>query len=219
MVKRSTSMSKASLDHAGAAFPVEGLGPGRRVVLWVRGCSLRCPGCLAPELWMHSQKREPVDAVAAWLGPLLPGTDGLTVSGGEPFEQAEPLARLLRLLRRDLEFDVTVYSGYRLDELRRRGRGAQALLSLADLLVDGRYENNPPQTLPWRGSDNQDVHLLSSRANTWARQKDVPLAGRRRLRLDATHTGFRIAGIPLRGDVERLRVNLSSKGWSVAGDA
>ena len=74
------------LDYSGWAAGVHGLGPGRRVVLWVRGCSIGCPGCMTPELWAKVQPR-PIEPLAEMLSGALQGHEGLTISGGEPFEQ------------------------------------------------------------------------------------------------------------------------------------
>ena len=78
------------------AYPVTALGPGRRVVVWVAGCGLRCPGCITPQLWSRQSGRlVPVDRLADYMSRLAHPLDGVTVSGGEPFEQAEALGTLL----------------------------------------------------------------------------------------------------------------------------
>src|SRR4051812_13864478 len=76
-------------------------GPGDRAVLWVAGCLRRCPRCIKPELFDFAAGRfiEIDRLVDRILGVhALKRLDGVTFSGGEPFEQAEPLGRLARLL-------------------------------------------------------------------------------------------------------------------------
>src|ERR1700722_19472169 len=80
------------------------LGPGVRAVIWVQGCPLRCPGCIAPETLPFAAADGNVGGVrsvadlAGWLAEL-DETEGVTLSGGEPFAQAEALAELLDTVR------------------------------------------------------------------------------------------------------------------------
>ena len=158
-----------NLDYSDWAAPVENLGPGRRLILWVRGCPLACAGCMTPELWDAAPARShrAVEDLAAQLAPLLAGLDGLSLSGGEPTLQAAPLTQLVRLLRARPELEhleVLSYSGFTLEELSARGADVSAYLAQLDILIDGRFERSAANDLAWRGSDNQRVHLLSPRA-------------------------------------------------------
>lgn len=138
-------------------------GPGARAVLWVQGCSLHCRGCHNAHTWAPEPRRlATVDSVLAWF-KRKPGLRGLTLSGGEPFEQALALAALCREVRA-LGADVITFSGFTLDEIERAARPhAHALLRETDLLVDGRFLRDQPTTLPLRGSANQRLHYLSGR--------------------------------------------------------
>jgi anaerobic ribonucleoside-triphosphate reductase activating protein len=93
------------------------------------------------------------------------GVEGITLLGGEPFEQAAGLAALAAGAR-DLGMTVMVFSGYTLEQLRGRG-DAEDLLARTDLLVDGPYDRERPEPPPpvgrrWIGSQNQRMHYLSS---------------------------------------------------------
>lgn len=92
--------------------------------------------------------------------------DGLTISGGEPFLQAEMLSELLRLLKKGMNCDVgvIVYTGYTLEELQRMPF-AQGLLEQTDLLIDGPYVQELDDGLSLRGSSNQRVIPLTDRYN------------------------------------------------------
>lgn len=143
---------------------VRTLGPGLRAVVWVQGCTLRCPGCLAPESWDPAGgEAVEVEDLAAWvLGRA--GIEGVTVSGGEPFEQAEALVALVDAVRAGRDLGWMAYSGYALEWLTRRGTEAQrALLARLDLLVDGPYVEERHASLLWRASSNQRVHSLTPR--------------------------------------------------------
>jgi anaerobic ribonucleoside-triphosphate reductase activating protein len=110
-------------------------GPGRRTALFLQGCSIRCLCCQNSHLWPADGGQDiPVlDLASRLLATGLP----LTVSGGEPFDQAEALARLLRLLR-DAGRHVVIYSGYTFEHLLGRDDPATCeAMGLADVLVDG----------------------------------------------------------------------------------
>lgn len=152
------------------AHPVTALGPGTRVALWVAGCPLHCPGCLTPHLRdARAGVAVAVERVARALLDIPYPLDGLTLTGGEPFAQAEPLAELLEPLKAARpEWNVLCYSGYTLAALRRRGAESARLLAGIDVLVAGPYRERRPQTHPLAGSGNQRIHLLSARGRALA---------------------------------------------------
>jgi len=152
------------------AHPVTALGPGTRVALWVAGCPLHCPGCLTPHLWdARAGVAVGIERVAEAVLAIPHPLDGLTLTGGEPFAQAEPLAELLDRLRAIRpDWNVLCYSGYTLAALRRRGAGSARLLARIDVLVAGPYRERRPQTHPLAGSGNQRIHLLSTRGRALA---------------------------------------------------
>jgi len=140
------------------------LGPGVRAVLWVLGCPLRCPGCVAPEtLPFAGGEIAQVSTLADEFVPLQE-IEGLTFSGGEPMAQAAALTELVDQVRARRDLSVVCYSGFPLDYLRRNGtREQHELIERLDLLIDGPYLRRRHTDLRWRGSDNQRVHFLSSR--------------------------------------------------------
>jgi anaerobic ribonucleoside-triphosphate reductase activating protein len=139
------------------------LGPGNRFALWVQGCPLSCAGCVSPQ-WIpaHGGRDVPVADLAARIAEQA--ADGLTVSGGEPFAQAGPVALLIDLVRARRDLSVLAYTGFTLEHLRRRGTGDQRrLLDRLDLLIDGPYLASRHADLRWRGSANQRIHRLTGR--------------------------------------------------------
>jgi anaerobic ribonucleoside-triphosphate reductase activating protein len=145
----------------------EAEGPGRRLALWVQGCTIRCPGCCNPEMFVaDGGSAMAIDKV---LARLSPGIEGISILGGEPFEQAEDVAEVARRMKQ-LGLTVMVYSGYTLDELRDQARTRPVvaeLIAQCDLLVDGRYDRSKPEPPPplgrrWLGSTNQVMHFLTS---------------------------------------------------------
>lgn len=152
------------------------LGPGRRTVIWVRGCARRCPGCVATPILGEGPS---LDLTPEQLAEVIlaSGDEGVTFSGGEPFEQALALAHLARLLRAQ-GLSVLTYSGFTLEELRSDPTpGALALLTMTDILIDGPFDVSCQANRLWRGSDNQRLHLLSARHPELAASIDGPGVG------------------------------------------
>jgi anaerobic ribonucleoside-triphosphate reductase activating protein len=106
------------------------------------------------------------------------GIEGVTFLGGEPFEQAEPLAELAEHVR-GRGLGVLVFTGYRLEELRASPRPAvAALLSRTDLLVDGRFEAaQASRARRFIGSDNQRIHAFGLRYAALAAPGGWPAGG------------------------------------------
>ena len=91
-------------------------GPGLRYAVFVQGCSHGCPGCHNPDSQpcAGGTGRAIADVVAEIAANKL--VQGVTISGGEPFEQAAACAALARQVR-ELGLDVWTYSGYRYEQL------------------------------------------------------------------------------------------------------
>lgn len=89
------------------------------------------------------------------------GIEGVTFTGGEPFQQARLLARVAERLRA-AGLSVMTFTGHELDEL--QSTAARALLAACDIVVTGRFVLAERDTsLLWRGSRNQRIHLLGDR--------------------------------------------------------
>lgn len=139
-------------------------GPGRRAVIWTQGCSLGCPGCFNPETHDFAAGQPiSIDQLIDRLVTLGDRIEGVTLSGGEPFQQPDALLALLRRLRRETTLSCLIFTGFALDELHRLPLGP-ACLEHVDVLIAGRYDRAQTQHAgPLLGSANQQAHLLSSR--------------------------------------------------------
>ena len=144
----------------------EAEGPGRRLALWFQGCPLRCPGCCNPEMlpFAGGQVLPIAEVLSRVVKAAEQGIEGITLLGGEPLAHARPAAALAEAVQH-LGLTVMVFSGYTLAEARAMADPAVAeLLRHTDILVDGRYLRDQPETVRrWIGSANQQVHLLSER--------------------------------------------------------
>ena len=136
-------------------------GPGLRLTVFTQGCPHRCPGCQNPETHDPSGGREvSVAELAAELdkNPLL---QGLTLSGGDPFFQAEECAALAREAKaRGL--DVWTYTGYTYEALQRTGRTFARCSPLPMCWWTGRSS--------WRESPTRlsSGAVTTSASSTWA---------------------------------------------------
>lgn len=147
-------------------------GDGVRLTVFTQGCPHHCPGCQNPETHdFHSGHETTIEAILAQIekNPLL---SGITFSGGEPFMQPAPLARLAREIHRR-GMDVWCYTGFTLEELNaRRNPATDALLREIDILVDGKFrEELRDLTLHFRGSSNQRVIDM----NVWRKTGQIRL--------------------------------------------
>ncbi|MEN4012834.1 MAG: 4Fe-4S single cluster domain-containing protein [Bellilinea sp.] len=138
-------------------------GPGIRAVLWLQGCTLRCPGCFNP----HTHPRKggkvlPVETIAKWIGRIARDIEGITLSGGEPLQQMRSVIRLLRLIRSQTDLSVILFSGYEMAEIQVMPR-AQTLLGLIDMLIAGRYVADRRAGRGLVGSENKTVHCVTNR--------------------------------------------------------
>lgn len=131
-------------------------GPGLRFTVFTQGCPHGCPGCHNPNTHDLAGGREiSVDELAEIMGKN-PLTDGLTLSGGEPFLQAEECAALARIAH-EKGLNVWTYTGYTYEKLLEQGiPGASALLEQTDVLVDGPFLlAEKSYGALFRGSSNQ----------------------------------------------------------------
>ncbi|MDX1930682.1 MAG: 4Fe-4S cluster-binding domain-containing protein [Pirellulaceae bacterium] len=154
-------MSQTHLQIAQLVANTAAEGPGRRMAIWFQGCPLRCPGCCNPE--MLSFEGGVSMTVAEIMAKVDSSIEGITLLGGEPFAHAAGAADLAEASKQH-KLSVMIFSGFTLEELREK-RDAQVdrLLSLTDILVDGPYLRDQPETQRrWIGSRNQRIHFLSS---------------------------------------------------------
>ena len=131
-------------------------GPGFRFTLFTQGCPHHCEGCHNPQTHDPDGGKEvSVDEIIRIMlsNPL---TDGLTLSGGDPFFQPEDCAAVARAAKAH-GLNVWTYSGWTFEQLLRDGRpGVRELLELTDVLVDGPFVlSQRSLSIKWRGSRNQ----------------------------------------------------------------
>jgi anaerobic ribonucleoside-triphosphate reductase activating protein len=186
-------------------YPVYNLGPGKRLGIWVQGCDLYCRGCINKSLWdAEKGKSVPVLAVYEMINQLCQDYDGITITGGEPFNQYPQLMAFSMLIKRKTNLNILCYTGYCLNELETKFSD-KAFYQSIDFLIDGRYKASELTTNSLIGSENQRIYIFSdgkaiatkmeNSEKTWSVKCD-----------DGT---IYMAGIPNRKDMDILVKNLS----------
>ncbi len=152
-------------------------GVGVRVTLFVSGCRNRCEGCFQPQTWDFNYgkpfTKETEDEILEMLRPDY--IKGLTLLGGEPFEP-ENQKDILPFVKRVKEIypdkNIWAFTGYTLEKLWEDGSHPRCeetdeLLSMVDILVDGRFEKDKKNLmLKFRGSENQRlIDMNATREN------------------------------------------------------
>ena len=192
------------------------IGYGQRLGIWLQGCNLACPGCSSQDTWaVESENEMPWPMLAATLEFMLSmrSFDGVTISGGEPFQQKEALKVLLKAVRAiqnnlAADWDIILYSGYNYNEI----ADNKDILSEIDLLVAGRYNMNLPKS-DLRGSSNQTLHWFTNRAKdrysvVWL----ADTANTKTINLSRINDSIVWTGLPEQGDLEKLEELLKSQG-------
>lgn len=134
-------------------------GPGVRTTIFLTGCTLNCKNCFNKEYQnFHFGKVFDEKAFEEVMDCLSDANiSGLSVLGGEPFDNLEGLREFITKVRANSEKDIWIYSGYTFEELLEKA-GAMDVLKNIDVLVDGRFvEDLKDLKLKFRGSSNQRI--------------------------------------------------------------
>jgi anaerobic ribonucleoside-triphosphate reductase activating protein len=190
-------------------YPVLSLGFGLRAGIWTQGCSLRCAGCVAQDTWDSDPATDvAVEEIMTWLRGC-PHLDGVTISGGEPFDQPGDLVLLLQAMRDFLPAtaDILCYTG-------RTRRAVQKafpeILDLIDLLAAGPFSRDCPTSHPLLGSANQELCLLTA----LAKDRYGDAATQRPAPVQVSMADGRVwtVGIPRPGDLDTLERSAAQHG-------
>ena len=134
-------------------------GPGIRTTIFVTGCTHKCPNCFNEEYqdfnfgnpWTRKETDEVIEDLK------LDEVKGLTVLGGEPFQNEVDLLQVLRDLKKEVQKESWIFSGYTYEEIL-KDQDKKKLLEECDVLVDGRFvEALKDLSLRFRGSSNQRI--------------------------------------------------------------
>lgn len=133
-------------------------GEGIRSVIWTQGCIHNCPGCHNPET--HSFKSGylvDIEEIKLQIDELIL-QDGITFSGGDPFEQAKPCMEIAKYCK-EKGLNVWCYTGYTYEELLEKSKvfhDIKDFLEKIDVLIDGKFRlEEKSYDAIFRGSKNQ----------------------------------------------------------------
>ena len=188
------------LNIAALAARTQALGPGTRAVIWVQGCPLNCPGCLAPN-WIPFVPATSLTPAEVLERLDLDSIRGMTFSGGEPMEQAAGLAALARLARQKKDLDLICFTGYRYERLLKDppNDGVPALLAQVDVLVDGPFIQPLNNSIGLRGSSNQRIIHLTPKLQEYDFESQ-----RRKVEITITNGELAFIGIPTPGMISAV---------------
>lgn len=185
----------------------ECLGPGKRFALWLQGCDRKCPGCISPETQPHDGGyEEKCDVLAEII--ISSGMKDVTVSGGEPFMQADRLVKIFSQIRKMIpEFGIIIYTGYLYNELKESGDPdvLRLLEEFTDILIDGPYIRELDDDIGLRGSSNQTVTALTGRYSDDMKCYTEPSARKSTMKL--TEKQLQMTGIPSAAVKDILKIS------------
>lgn len=154
-----TDLSKNK--YADWKFPSVSDGYGVRGSIFVSGCKFQCLNCFNASIWnFNNGKDYTLEVEERILADLSkPYVKGLTLLGGEPFLNTTFLIPLVKRVRNELpNKDIWSWTGYTWEELMKESDDKLELLSLVDVLVDGRFDiRKTAGEHPFRGSSNQRI--------------------------------------------------------------
>jgi anaerobic ribonucleoside-triphosphate reductase activating protein len=138
-------------------------GPGLRFVLWTQGCSKGCKNCFNPLTWSNEKNKIFTNDNLLELIKNFEDIDGITITGGDPFEQEYELLELLFSLSSfNFKKGIIVYTGFTIDEINENPIRRKCLDYL-DILIDGRYVEENKISSGLKGSSNQNVFYFSDK--------------------------------------------------------
>ncbi|MDR0609482.1 MAG: radical SAM protein [Planctomycetaceae bacterium] len=191
------------------------LGPGTRSVIWFHGCLRQCPGCIAGTMNELAEYETFIpQQLADWVKNNI-GIEGITLSGGEPFQQPrDELAAFLMLVKQNVtDLSVLCYTGYRYEELNKQ-ESAIPVLQHIDVLIDGEYRENEDFGQRWRGSDNQQFHFLTKRYKNQENEWNHTLERQIEIELDMNGK-LLISGVPSKDFINKLTMELQRRDVNV----
>lgn len=185
-------------------YPVYVLGPGKRIGIWVQGCKRRCKNCISKHTWeFHESKflswKEIYKKLKSYINDNV---EGITISGGEPFEQPQGLNILLNIIHSFGIKDILVYTGYSYSYLAEKYND---ILKKISVLIDGPFVFELESDLIWKGSENQKMYILTKTKEIAEKYKEFSkMKKNNKLQIIEKNKEVYVLGIPDRQTYEKL---------------
>jgi anaerobic ribonucleoside-triphosphate reductase activating protein len=199
--------------------PVTTLGPGKRIGIWLQGCSIHCPGCISRDTWPIASDAQQVEVseIVAWCDRFGDEVSGITFSGGEPLDQAPALIELIRALR-DIESlakcDLLLYTGYQFDHARSTH---PEIFELIDAAITEPYMSSQPTELVWRGSANQQLRVFTDRGQERYGESLQRIDEEPEFQVSSAGGALWAIGIPRRRGFPQFKREMANKGVDLKG--
>jgi len=152
-------------------------GPNSRFVIWVQGCSIHCNGCWNKEMWSFKTKNIiTTTSLFKQIEKEKKSIEGITILGGEPFDQYEELLSLLKQIRK-IELSIIVYTGYSIEEI--TNKQETEVLNYIDIIITNQFdENQKTEKGGLIGSSNQEIVFLTNRysKNDLSKQNEIEIS-------------------------------------------
>ena len=192
-------------------YPIETLGYGKRIGIWTIGCSHGCYNCCNPELWdSNPNKNLSLSQVFTMLKSITQPVDGVTISGGDPFQQLEELDELVSFIAAEITDDILIYTGYTLKQLQSWNNDhVTNIIGKISVLIDGKYVDHLNDNRSLRGSSNQQIHLLNEKYQERYQQQ---LQGNRKVQTVSVNQDILAFGIPVKQTKSTLQEVLPQYG-------
>ncbi len=196
-------------------YPVYNLGDGKRIGMWLQGCTLHCKDCINKLLWSKDGGRSIViPDLFNWIQCKANDYDGITITGGEPFQQYQQLIALLHLVKTRTGLSVHCFTGYYLQELYELFPD-RLFSKYIDCLIDGRYIQSLNNNESHRGSTNQTIYRFEN--GVAEVEQYIPESKKWSLKIDSDNRIY-MAGIPgvdllkeITNDLSRLGIQKTFK--------
>lgn len=193
-------------------YPVYNLGEGKRIGIWVQGCSLCCKDCISMTLQTKTGGHEiNIEKLVNEILKVKQYFNGITITGGEPFQQYEQLIAFCAYLKQKTGLEIYVFSGYTLIELFLKFPD-ELFLKYIDYLMDGRYEKDKHDNKNVRGSTNQNLYKFEN--NKAILQESYFKSDKLSLNIDEEKQVY-LSGIPKNNELNQLSDYLKKTGINI----
>jgi anaerobic ribonucleoside-triphosphate reductase activating protein len=168
------------------------------------------------DTWRAPDVLTPIDALVERVDEWLDVADGLSISGGEPLEQASSLSRLLRVVRPRMKGDILLFTGH---DPKALPEGSGDVLECIDTLIAGPFDETQRDDRPLIGSANQTIRFLTPLGRDRYALFAEGMRQRPAVDLVQDREGFWLAGVPRPGELERLSQFLETDGVALKTSA
>ena len=190
-------------------YPVYNLGVGKRVGIWVQGCTLACKGCISETLQPETGGQQiNIEQLVNEIVKTGQYFDGATITGGEPFQQYEQLIMFSAYLKQKTGLEIYVFSGYYLEELMHKFPD-KLFMKYIDYLMDGRYKMDKHDNMNVRGSTNQNLYKFEN--GKAILQKEYFKTDKFSINVDDSSQVY-LSGIPKSNELDQLSDYLNTTG-------